>query len=171
MCSVTTNLSPMLPGPVLLLLLATALAAPHVAAAQSRFAIHLFGASYHYQSLTYRDASGVVRRYEQFNLGIGAEYVVRDSGRVVVSGDAGAYRDSKDRTNIFAGPALRLRAGAHLSVGGALVLMTSRTYGTPLAPLPLVTARWRHVSVNGTWIPALGHGDSGAVALFSTISL
>jgi hypothetical protein len=152
-----------------ILLLGPALGAPRLAAAQSRFALHLFGVSYHYQFRTYRDASGVVRRYEQFNPGLGAEYLLHDGKRVVITADGGAYRDSKDRTNIFGGPALRLRVGSHLLVGGGIVALTSRTYATPVAPLPIVTARWSHLGVNGTWIPSLDRRSSGAVALFSTI--
>ena len=144
-------------------------ATPRVATAQSRLGVHLFGVSYHYKSRTYLDASGARRRYEQFNPGVGAEYLLRSSGRVVLSADGGAYRDSKDRTNVFAGPALRLKAGRHVLLGGAVVLMTSRTYGTPVAPLPLVTVRWTHVALNGTWIPALDRRDSGALALFATV--
>jgi len=117
------------------------------------------------------DASGVRRRYEQLNVGLGAEYLVRTSARTVVSAEGGAYRDSKDRTNVFAGPALRLKAGSHVLLGGAVVLMTSRTYGTPVAPLPLVTARWTHLALNGTWIPALDSRDSGATGFFATLYL
>lgn len=141
-----------------------------IAGAQSRFGVHVFGVSYHYQSRVYRDASGATRRYEQLNPGLGAEYLLRD-GRVVVSADGGVYRDSKDRGNAFAGPALRFRVGSHLLVGGAIVAMTSRTYGTPVAPLPLLTARWGHVALNATWIPSLSRQESGAIGFFSTIYL
>jgi len=131
----------------------------------------VFGASYHYQSRTYLDAAGVRRHYEQFNPGVGAEYIVRAGSHALVSGEAGAYRDSKGRTNVFAGPAARLRVIPHLWLGGGIVLMTSRTYGTPVAPLPLLTAKWAHVGANATWIPALDRRESGAVALFGTLYL
>ncbi len=156
-------------GLTLIVLLGLVVAVPQTVVAQSRFGIDIFGVSYHYQSRTYLDASGELRHYEQANPGLGAEYVVHSNGRFVVSAEAGAYRDSKDRTNVFAGPALRFRLGPHLLLGGALVVMTSRTYGTPIAPLPVVTAHWKHVGLNGTWIPSLARRESGAFALFSTI--
>jgi hypothetical protein len=139
------------------------------AAGQARFGVHVFGLSYHYRLRTYEDAAGERRRYQQVNLGLGAEYVITQGQRVVLSAEGGVYRDSKDRSNVFAGPALRVRAGSHLMLGGGLVAMTSRTYGTPVAPLPLLTARWSQVAVNATWIPALSRQESGAVAMFTTI--
>lgn len=150
---------------------AVPLVVPRGAGAQSRFGVHVFGVSYHYASRTYQDASGAEHRYEQVNLGLGAEYRVRQSRRVLVTLDGGVYRDSKDRGNLFAGPALRLRAGSHLLLGGGLVAMTSATYGTPVAPLPLLSVRWPHLTANATWIPALSRRESGAVGLFSTIHL
>lgn len=154
-----------------MLLLLTITAAPHTAAAQSRFAVHLFGLSYHYKSRTYRDWYGNLRHYEQVNLGLGAEYLMRNTDRTLISVDAGAYRDSKDRLNMFAGPAVRLKLGSHLLAGAGVVLLTSRTYGTPIAPLPVITARWSGVALNGTWMPSLDSRESGAVAMFGTIYL
>ena len=153
------------------LLLVLALGAPRCLVAQADLGVHLFGVSYHYQSRTYQDAAGVRRRYRQLNPGLGAEYVLRSNERMVITAEGGVYRDSKDRTNVFAGPALRLRAGSHLLLGGGLVLMTSRTYGIPVAPLPLATAHWSHVGLNATWIPALDRRDSGAAGLFLAIYL
>jgi hypothetical protein len=146
-------------------------AAPRALFAQERFGVHLFGVSYHYQSRTHEDANGILRRYEQFNPGLGGEYVLRQNEHAVITAEAGAYRDSKDGTNVFAGPALRLRFGAHLLVGGAVVVMTTKTIRYPVAPLPLMTVRWRHVGLNATWIPALDRQNSGAVAMFSTFYL
>jgi hypothetical protein len=131
--------------------------------------VHLFGLSYHYQSRTYRDAFEVARRYEQVNPGLGAEYVASDGHRTFISIDGGVYRDSKDRGNAFAGPAVRFHAGSHLLLGAGLVALTSRTYGTHVSPLPLITARWTHAAVNATVIPALSRGESGAIGLFTTI--
>jgi hypothetical protein len=156
------------PGTALIVAIATLLS-PGRAAAQERFGVHLFGLSYHYQSRTYQESASERRRYEQTNPGIGAEYIIRDGDRLVVSADAGVYKDSKERGNFFAGPALRARVGSHLMLGGGLVLMTSRTYGVPVAPLPLVTARWSRVAVNATWIPALSRQESGAIGMFTTI--
>jgi hypothetical protein len=155
--------------PLFLLLAAATLAVPNSAFAQNSLSVHVFGVSYHYQSSTYLDDAGVTRHYEQLNPGLGVEYLVSDGPRLVTTAEGGAYRDSKDRTNVFAGPAWRLRAGPHLLLGGGIVVMTSRTYGTPVAPLPLVTGRWTHASVNATWIPSLASQESGAVALFATI--
>jgi len=146
------------------------LAAPS-ARAQGSIGLHVFGLSYHYQSRTYTDGSGVARWYDQFNPGLGAEYIVNESSRLLVSGEAGAYRDSKGRRNVFAGPALRVDAGGHLLIGAAVVAMSSKTYGVPVAPLPLVTARWLRAGLTATWIPALSRRESGAVGLFSTIYL
>ena len=153
----------------LLILAAVALTPDKRACAQTRFGLDVFGISYHYQARTYQAAPGVTRRYEQLNLGLGVEYVVRDDQRVLVSTDGGVYRDSKDRGNGFAGVALRFRAASHLLLGGGIVGMTSRTYGTHVAPLPLVTAQWRHVSISTTLIPALSRRESGAIGLFTTM--
>jgi hypothetical protein len=153
----------------LVVLAAVALAPPKRACAQTRFGVDVFGLSYHYQSRAYQVAPGVARRYEQLNLGLGVEYVVRDDQRVLVSTDGGIYRDSKDRGNGFAGVAVRFRVAPHLLLGGSIVGMTSRTYGTHVAPLPLVTAQWRHVSVSTTLIPALSSRESGAIGLFTTV--
>jgi hypothetical protein len=141
------------------------------ARAQGSIAFHVFGLSYHYQSRTYTDGTGVVRRYDQFNPGFGAEYTVNESSRLLVSGEAGEYRDSKGRRNVFAGPALRVDVGGHLLIGAAVVAMSSKTYGVPVAPLPLVTTRWSRAGLTATWIPALSRQESGAVGLFSTIYL
>lgn len=153
----------------LALLVTMPFVAPTTAFAQSRLAVQLFGASYHYQSRTYLDASGTTHHYEQLNLGLGVEYLVSDGARVVTTAQGGAYRDSKDRGNVFAGPAWRLKIGSHLLVGGGVVVMTSSTYSTPIAPLPLMTARWWRASMNATWIPPLTRGESGAIAGFATI--
>ena len=155
----------------LVVLAAVALAPPESAHAQTRLGVDVFGLSYHYQSRTYQIAPGVTRRYEQLNFGLGVDYVVRDDQRVLVSTDGGVYRDSKDRGNGFAGVAVRFRVAPHLLLGGGIVGMTSRTYGTHVAPLPLVTAQWRRVSVSTTLIPALSRRDSGAIGLFTTMFL
>ena len=160
-----------MPGKRSILLLLALTAATQSAAAQSRFAVHLFGLSYHYKSRTYRDWYGNLRHYEQVNVGVGAEYLMRSTDRTLISFDAGAYRDSKDRLNVFAGPAMRLKFGTHLLAGAGVVLLTSRTYGTPIAPLPVVTARWGWVALNGTWMPSLDSRESGAVAMFGTVYL
>lgn len=155
----------------LLVLAAVALTTPEKAFAQTRFGLDVFGLSYHYQTRTYQAAPGVTRRYEQLNLGLGVEYLVRDDKRVLVSADGGVYRDSKDRGNGFAGVSVRLRAASHLLLGGGIVGMTSRTYGTHVAPLPLLTAQWRRMSISTTLIPALSRRESGAIGLFTTIYL
>lgn len=148
---------------------ALTLAAPTALAAQSGWAVHLFGTSYHYRSRTYRTASGALRRYEQLNFGVGIEYVIHDGDRTLLSADAGLYRDSKDRGNGFAGPACRFKLGSHVLAGAGVIVLTSRTYAVPVAPLPLLTVRWRRADLNTTWIPALSSRASGAFAWFATV--
>ncbi len=154
-----------------LLLLVIICVGPGRAIAQSRFGIHVFGLSYHYNGRMYSDEHGQARRYEQINPGVGAEYLMRSTDRALFSIDAGAYQDSEDRLNIFAAPAARLKLGSHVLGGGGVVLLTSETYGTPIAPLPVLTGRWGRIALNGTWMPSLNSNEPGAIAMFGTIYL
>lgn len=139
--------------------------------AQSRFGVNVFGVSYHYRSRTYRDESGAIRRYEQINPGLGLEYLISDGHRFLVTADVGLYRDSKDRGNAFGGPALRAKIGPHLLLGAGLIGLTSKTYAVHVAPLPILTARWKRVSLNAIWIPSVTRQESGAIGFFTTLPL
>jgi hypothetical protein len=143
---------------------------PSNAVAQQRFGIHLFGVSYHYQSRTYTDASGETKKYQQLNFGAGFQYVISEGQRNILTADAGVYRDSKDRANVFGGLVWRFKITPWLAAGVGVVALTSPTYAVPVAPLPVLTWKvMKEASVNAAWIPSLGNGESGSITVFATL--
>ncbi len=153
------------------LLLVLIVPASAFAQVQERIGVLVFGGSYHYQFRTYEDASGT-KKYEQWNYGAGLEYVIHDGRRNLFTVDGGAYRDSKDKANIFGGPLWRFKFTNRLSAGIGVTLLTSSTYGGPfLAPLPVVTYRVNRVSINAVWLLSLDPNDSSAIGFFATLHL
>jgi len=151
-----------------MLLLLLILPASALAQIQQRIGVLVFGASYHYQSRTYEDASET-KQYEQWNYGAGLEYVIHDGRRNLFTVDGGVFRDSKDNANMFGGLLWRFKFTERLSAGVGVTLLTSPIY-PPIAPLPVVTYRVNRVSINAVWLPSLGN-DSGAVGFFATLHL
>ena len=140
------------------------------AEAQSRLTevgVDVFGLSWHYESRTYSDGAETVR-YQQINPGVGLHVRLGDQGRHVWMLKAGGYDDSMGNPSLYAGPVWQYRLVNGLHAGGGILLFRSKSYRTPVIPLPLVTYRAGPVGLNMTWVPPGNEFASGALAFFGT---
>ncbi len=130
--------------------------------------IDVFGLSWHYDSRTYWDGIQNVR-YQETNPGLGLHLRLGGSGRHVWMLKAGGYEDSMRNLSLFAGPVWQYRLARGLHAGGGVLLFRSKSYVSPVIPLPLVTYRAGPVGLNITWVPPGNEYASGALAFFGTV--
>lgn len=139
-------------------------------AAAGEIGVNLFGVSYHYDAREYREGD-TLKEYNQTNPGAGIQYVLNPSAHGRWFAESGKFRDSKSNAAFYAGLGWKYFPVSAIGVGAALVYLHSETYGVPVAPLPVISARVGAASLNATWIPALDAGESGAIAVYATVHL
>jgi hypothetical protein len=135
--------------------LAAALAATEECAAQSRFGINIYGASYHFE----RERAEELGLDNEFNPGLGVRYRVPYTERIDWAFDVGIYRDSARETAAVVGAAGLWKATEHLRLGLALALFKSETYNNgdlALAPVPLAAWEWSWLTINMAYAPRIG---------------
>ncbi|HEU4646587.1 MAG TPA: hypothetical protein VFS80_13585 [Burkholderiales bacterium] len=128
----------------------------------SRLNLSLYGLSYH------PDREGTSRDDldNEFNLGIGLNYTLRENERRITYVEAGFFRDSGSRTAMMAGLGYQYKFGKRWRLGGALVSVLSPTYNDgrlALGLLPVVTYDFGRVKLNAMYAPRIGEYNKFAV--------
>ena len=131
--------------------------------------IDIFGFSYHPDR---RDSSG--KKLNEFNPGIGMNYIFHETNRSIFSADAGVYRDSGRNAAIFGAAGYRLKFD-RISLGGMVVVLKSDTFNNGnivIAPLPVFSVRVRAWSFNATYLPQYKNVNrNDAFGFFATFHL
>jgi hypothetical protein len=132
--------------------------------------LNIYGLSYHYESLSYRDGREL-KDYNQLNLGLGVQYIFSQSKKNIWFAESGFYKDSKYTMTIYIAPGYKYRFTESLSVGAGLVLFVTETYPMHVAPIPVLSYRVNIVTLSMTWIPAPESDESGAIGIYLTVRL
>lgn len=146
----------------LIALNAVAVAAHAEGERASRLNLSLYGLSYH------PDREGTRRDDldNEFNLGVGLNYTLRENERRLTFVEAGFFRDSGRHTATLAGLGYQYKVGEHWRLGGALVSVYSPTYNEgriAFAVLPVVTYDFGRFKVNAMYAPRISGYNKFAV--------
>lgn len=119
---------------------------------ESNFNLHIYGYSYH------PDRDGVRRNKldNEFNWGLGLNYVLHEDARGVRFVEAGIYKDSGYNWAKLAGLGYQFKLGERWRLGGGLVGLQSTTYNHGkffIAPLPILTYDFGTVKLNAIYAP------------------
>ena len=120
--------------------------------ARGEVGINLYGASYHFE----RDRARELGLTNEVNPGLGLRWRKPHSDNLDLFADAGFYRDSAANRAKLLGAGALWHATEGLRLGGALVLLHSKTYNAGAAfitPAPIAAYEWRRVSFNVVYFP------------------
>lgn len=151
---------------IVLLALCIGGALPH-AEAQERIGIHVFGASYHYQSKTYFDEFGEEQDLRELNPGLGLVATLRTTNRTVLEVHGGVYRSSINAATFVTGLSWQFKLPLNLRLGPALIIGGDGR-GVGGGPVPIVGWSKGRVAVSGVWLISPHPEYSSAFATFAT---
>lgn len=121
-------------------------------ASAAELGFNLYGVSYH---LDRRDWFG--RPFNELNPGLGLNLIVHQSRRSIWFVEGGSFEDSFRQHARYLSVGYRYRLRSFLSVGMHLGYYHSRSvnYNRPvLAPVPMLSLRYRPVSLNVVYVPS-----------------
>jgi len=139
--------------------------------ARLKLNVHVYGFSYH------PDRDGVRRNgvNNEFNIGIGLNYTLREDEDAVSFLEAGVYRDSGKNLAKVAGLGYQFKFGKYWRLGGALVGVHSETYNEGrffIAPLPIATVDLGPVKLNAIYVPRYrGYNEFAVFGFYFSLPL
>ena len=140
------------------------------AGAHADVGINVYGLSYHFD----QDKARELGVDNQVNPCLGLRWRGPRAGWDWIA-DAGFYRDSGRNVAKLAGAGALWHASDGLRLGGALVLLKSRTYNGGqafIAPLPVAAYEWRAFSLNMVYLPKVHEvNDINTLGFWATIWL
>ena len=137
----------------------------------SELCLDLGGISYHYSRISYYDFENREwKKYNEVNPGFGIQWTIRENKKHIFWAKAGIYKDSKSNITKYIGPGYQYKLLEYLHAGIGVVYLKSDTYNFSIAPLPLLTFRYKFLRLSGMWMPTFGDTESGAVAFFLTLT-
>jgi hypothetical protein len=133
--------------------------------------VHVYGFSYH------TDRQGVRRNGldNALNVGLGVNYTLHEDERGIGFAEAGIYRDSGSRLAKVAGLGYQYKLGRRWRLGGALLVVHSKTYNDGsafIAPLPILTYDFGTVKLNAVYVPRYrGYNEFAVFGFYFSLPL
>lgn len=132
--------------------------------------INIYGLSYHPDR---KDSSG--RTFNEFNPGVGLNYIALEKSRGIFQLDAAIFKNSGGKATQYIGAGYRYKIGRGFSAGGEFVYFHSSTYNNgdgALGMIPLVAYRRNLFSFNFMYLPKYKNiNRNSAFGLYGTIHL
>lgn len=97
-------------------------------------------------------------KFNETNPGLGLTYIVSEDQKHIWFVEGGRYKDSGANKAVYFGPGYKYKLTESLSIGAGFFFANSDTYNSGksfVAPIPLLSYRYKPVSVNLTYLPEI----------------